>query len=53
VRDGVRYRLAREDGAPAITWLREGRLCIISGRGLSAPTLLRLASWRPRAATSA
>jgi hypothetical protein len=32
-------------GAGAVAWLRTGHLCVISGRGLDSPTLLRLASW--------
>jgi hypothetical protein len=28
-----------------VTWLRDGHLCVLSGRGVSGATLLRLASW--------
>ncbi len=42
---GVAYRLQRVGGVPLITWQREGRLCVLSGRGVSGATLVRLASW--------
>jgi hypothetical protein len=45
-RGGTPYRLLSENGAPVVTWQREGRLCIVSGRGVSSATLLRLASWQ-------
>ncbi|HYM45288.1 MAG TPA: hypothetical protein VES65_03910 [Solirubrobacteraceae bacterium] len=44
-RGGVPYRLRRENGAPVVVWQRDGRLCVLSGRGVSGATLLRLASW--------
>ena len=44
-RGGVSYRLLRENGASVVTWLREGHLCVVSGRGISRATLLELASW--------
>lgn len=44
-RGGAAYRLLAEDGAAAVTWLRNGHLCVVSGRGVSSATLLRLASW--------
>lgn len=47
-RDGVPYRLLREHGVPVVTWQRNGRLCVLSGRGVSEATLLRLASWGER-----
>jgi hypothetical protein len=31
--------------AAVVTWLRDGHLCVVSGRGVSSATLLRLASW--------
>jgi hypothetical protein len=45
-RGGVSYRLFGENGAAVVTWLRNGHLCVVSGRGVSSATLLRLASWR-------
>jgi hypothetical protein len=44
-RGGVSYRLLTENGTPVVTWLRDGHLCVVSGRGVSSATLLRLASW--------
>ena len=44
-RHGVAYRLLREHGAPVVTWRRDGRLCVLSGRGVSDATLVRLAGW--------
>ncbi len=44
----VPYRLSYENGAPVVTWLRDGHLCVVSGRGVSGATLLRLASWSER-----
>jgi hypothetical protein len=42
---GVAYRLRQVGGVPVLTWQREGRLCVLSGRGVSGATLVRLASW--------
>jgi hypothetical protein len=50
---GVSYRLLTLDGATVVMWQREGHLCVVSGRDVSAYTLLSLASWgseKPRAA---
>jgi len=44
-RDKTPYRLLTENGAPVVTWLRDGHLCVVSGRDVSSATLLRLASW--------
>ena len=44
-RGGVPYRLLTEHGAPVVMWQRNGRLCVLSGRGVSGATLLRLAGW--------
>ena len=51
-RGGVSYRLLNENGAAAVTWLRDGHLCVVSGRGVSSATLLGLASWSDRDATA-
>jgi hypothetical protein len=48
-RGKVPYRLSFENAAPVVTWLRDGRLCVMSGRGVSSATLLGLASWGERA----
>ena len=51
-RGSVSYRLLTEKGAAVVTWLRDGHLCVVSGRGVSSATLLRLASWSDRDATA-
>jgi hypothetical protein len=43
-RGGTPYHLLSENGVPAIAWLRDGHLCVVSGRGVDGATLLRLAS---------
>jgi hypothetical protein len=45
IRDGTPYRLLTVNGTAVITWLRSGRLCVVSGHGVDGATLLRLASW--------
>jgi hypothetical protein len=47
-RNGTPYKLTSEHGAPVVTWTRDGHLCIVSGRGVPASTLLALASWDER-----
>lgn len=44
-RDGNRYWMSSQNGVKVVTWLRGGHLCVVSGRGVSSATLLRLASW--------
>jgi hypothetical protein len=44
-RGGVSYRSFDEKGVAVVTWLRDGHLCVVSGRGVTSATLLRLASW--------
>ena len=51
-RGGVPYRLLRDHGVPVVTWRRDGRLCVLSGRGVSGATLVRLASWGDGGATT-
>jgi len=51
-RGGVSYRLLTANGAAVVSWLRDGHLCIVSGRGVSSATLLRLASWSDREASA-
>jgi hypothetical protein len=50
-RGGVSYRLLSENSAAVVTWLRDGHLCVVSGRNVSSATLLRLASWSDHDAT--
>jgi hypothetical protein len=42
---GVSYRVLGDGGATVVAWQRDGHLCVVSGRGVSARTLLSLASW--------
>ncbi len=44
-RQGVDYRLSSVNDAEVVTWTRDGHLCVVSGRGVDAATLLALASW--------
>jgi hypothetical protein len=44
-RNGTSYRLLTGQGAKTVVWQRNGRLCVLSGRGVDASTLLHLASW--------
>jgi hypothetical protein len=50
-RAGTPYRYVKEDGAWVVTWLRDGRRCIVSGRGIKWTTLVKLASWNDGQAT--
>jgi hypothetical protein len=52
-RGGVSYRLFDEHGVAVVAWLRDGQLCVVSGRGVASATLLRLASWSEGDATVA
>ncbi len=45
LRGGTVYRVLSVNGATVVTWLRDGHLCVVSGRGVDSATLLRLASW--------
>jgi hypothetical protein len=49
-RQGNPYRFARIDGSGVVTWLRNGHLCVVAGRGVGEATLLSLASWHERTA---
>jgi hypothetical protein len=46
VRDGTRLELFRAGGRTAVTWLRRGHTCVLSGAGVPGRVLVRLASWR-------
>jgi len=48
-RHGTTYRVTTIGGATVVSWLRQGRLCVVAGRGVGAGTLLALASWHERA----
>lgn len=49
---GVPYRVSTQEGATVVAWPREGHLCVVSGRGVDAATLLRLAGWHRTGAAS-
>jgi len=51
-RDGARFRVLQLHGATVVSWLRDGHLCVVAGRGVSAATLLALASWHDRASVA-
>ncbi|HEV3283956.1 MAG TPA: hypothetical protein VG010_07105 [Solirubrobacteraceae bacterium] len=44
-RAGNSYRLFAGQGTGTVVWLRNGHLCVLSGRGVAGPTLLSLANW--------
>jgi|SRR5581483_3946665 len=44
-RNGTAYRLSTVGGAQVVTWERDGRLCVVAGRGVPSHTLVELASW--------
>jgi hypothetical protein len=52
-RRGVPYRELVEHGTQVVTWLRDGHLCVVSGRGVDGATLLALASWNARGSVTA
>jgi hypothetical protein len=45
---GTPFHLTSQGGAVVVSWVHDGHLCVVSGRGVSPATLLRLASWRQR-----
>lgn len=49
---GVPYSVSTQDGATVVAWPRKGHLCVVSGHGVDATTLLRLAGWRQSGAES-
>ena len=49
---GTPYHLTTINGAGVVSWVRDGHLCVVSGRGVSPETLLALASWHERANTT-
>jgi hypothetical protein len=44
-KNGVQLRTLKIDGRTVVTWRRDGHTCVISGPGLSASDLQRLAAW--------
>jgi hypothetical protein len=48
MREGTPYRFLKENGIWVVTWIRDGHMCVVSGRGMDWVTLLKLASWNDR-----
>jgi hypothetical protein len=46
VRDGTSLRSLTVGGRRAVTWLRGGHTCVLSGTSTTHAALLRLAAWR-------
>jgi hypothetical protein len=50
-RNGIQLKTFRtEDGRLVVTWLRNGRTCILAATGVPRDTLLKLASWKGKGA---
>jgi hypothetical protein len=49
-REGVQLISFRSSGRTAVTWVRQGHTCVLSGTGVDADTLLTLASWKGKGA---
>jgi hypothetical protein len=44
--NGVVFHSSDEGGRQLVTWLRNGRTCVLSGSGVTDAQLLKLASWK-------
>jgi hypothetical protein len=45
-RAGTELQVFEQSGRTVVTWLRKGRTCVLSGRGVPREVLLDLAAWR-------
>ncbi len=45
--DGTELRTLKLDGRFVVTWRRDGHTCVLSGKGMSAVQLQKLAAWTP------
>jgi anti-sigma factor RsiW len=45
-REGVELRSTQSDGKTTVTWLRDGRTCVLSGADVPREELLALAAWK-------
>ncbi|MGH2989008.1 MAG: hypothetical protein ACRDMA_03975, partial [Solirubrobacterales bacterium] len=45
-REGIELRSVERDGTTTVTWLRDGRTCVLSGTDVARDELLALASWK-------
>ena len=43
---GVDLELFSQDGRRVVTWLRDGKTCVLSGAGVDDATLVKLAVWK-------
>jgi len=43
-RDGIPFTFMRKGSVRLVTWLRSGHTCVIAGREISNPQLLKLAT---------
>lgn len=49
-RDGTVLHGLTGDGRVIVTWLRDGKTCVLSGSGVEPDVLLDLAAWRGKGA---
>ena len=45
-RNGVQLNTTSDGGRQIVTWFREGRTCVVSGKDVSAKDLREVASWK-------
>jgi hypothetical protein len=46
VQNGVELKTINGGGHAIVTWLRDGRTCVVSGKGVSATDLREVAAWK-------
>jgi hypothetical protein len=51
-RGGVEFRSFRDDGRTVVTWERDARTCVLSGKAVRPAVLLMLADWRGKGTIS-
>jgi hypothetical protein len=44
--NGVQLNTTADEGRQIVTWFREGRTCVVSGKDVSAKDLREVASWK-------
>jgi hypothetical protein len=50
--EGTAFRTFTDHGRTVVTWLREGRTCVLSGVGVPPAALLKLAAWKGKGPSS-
>lgn len=50
--EGIELRSFERDGETVVTWLRDGRVCVLSGAGVARDELLELAAWKGEGAVA-